>query len=1760
MRKFIATSLVVLMILSMIPMTVFASDFDTTVSNDYFSVISSNVYQLCDGATETELILNNSEGSDRKVVHYFEVDPKNENIEVLPGYYGIDKLDPDNLALDGILDKNSVWSAKELTKTVAYYESLGYNVVGGMNTALAYDSNAPYGYMVMDGVVLGTPQVHSGAQTYLAIDAEGNCELRSMSTPLNGTEVTAISANFGWLVKNGKLTSNTVERTSSDASRSMIGIKADGTLIFCQVDGRNAPVSTGLSNYEMGEMMLSLGCVNAVNCDGGGSSTFVSKREGETSNTMRSIPSDGSERATINSVILVSNAKPTGEFDHAVLSTDYDYYAPGTSAVMNIQGVDSAGSPAELPEDGITWSLSDNSYGTISDGVFTSNGTKGNVTIQMYYNEELVGEKLIKIVDPDVFALALDETVLPYGKDMNIEFACTYGADDWSVCVDGAYTLTLSDDNAATLEGNVLTASNDLSFSGVNVTATYNSDSSVSDVLKITYGKGSEVVFDFEDGNLSNFLGVDEMYDWAAENGAPAPIQSNGNYSSNADSTTFLSSDIVKNGEYSLGVTLDYTDAEFAGWSYNMFFYTGESVVLRDVANGNSATTLGAWVYIPEGAAGLAMQIQGCSKPDGTGGTGGHFYFTTASGAKKNLNSCTEADIPESRWVYATVDLTQFGDYFATYPPYGNTGREPSFIRYYIKPTTAANLTFYFDDFTLDYSSAVDDRVLPTITDVCYANADTAITLDNNATINSNSMTFSAVVADNVKLDNSSAKILVDGNALNNVSVSGKYLASEQVTLLPGIHTVTFEISDTLGNLARVTRTFTVAGDSFITLTGHNDSDTLAEVDSVYYVDINTADISAINKLTTELKLQSANTWEPQGMTVANGFDVTYELDEVENILTLTIERNGNAVNSTDTNLVSVPVRLWSWNGINHVTDTPIKPEVHYATGYCPVINIECKVLTGTVELSKDYSNYTSAFGGKFSEATKINDTVYAWHVHDSELTVLNTEATCTTDGYSDRTYCKSCKSVIDWGTITKASGHSYEVVDGKLACSCGDTLTTSGIVTINGDIYYSINGKLSSGWIVDNNVYYYFDNSTFKGYKDGRYKINNFWYTFDENGVHTEGQWVNVITNGEYNTRYYFAGKYIAAHFQEIDGKTYWFDKNGNLAKGIQLLRPFEGAGISNLFIYDIDENGVVNGPLDYTGVYNLNGTLYYVVDGKVNGGGVIDIDGDLYYVEWNGVVDTGKVYVVAERTNGLVNVGWNYFGEDGKLINNDLCTVDGTTYYIVNGQPAKGYGVIQVDGNLYYINSTGAVGTGKLYVTAAETNSLVNAGYIYTDETGRIYDNEFAEIDGKILYVVKGQPVKSSASAVKEIDGELYFVEWNGNIPTGKIYISAAECNGLTTAGWHYTDETGKFYNNEVVEVEDTNYYMINGKPYATGESKVQELNGELYFVEWNGNVATGKQYIGAEYVNGLTTAGWHYTDETGRLYNNELATIDGKIYYMVHGQMDRTGVSKVREINGELYFVEWNGHVPTGKQYIGAEYVNGLTSAGWHYTDETGRLYDNEFTTIDGKIYYMVHGQMDRSGVSKVREINDELYFVEWNGHVPTGKQYIGAEYVNGLTTAGWHYTDETGRLYDNELATIDGSIYYMVHGQMDRTGTSEIREINDTLYYVEWNGHVATGKIYVSANETNDYVTAGWVYADETGALYNDEFVEISGTLYFMENGTPVKNGIFEFNGGLYYAMWNGTIARNGKFYITDKECNDLIIFGNHTFDANGKMIA
>mgnify|MGYP003767976057 CR=1 FL=1 len=105
----------------------------------------------------------------------------------------------------------------------------------------------------------------------------------------------------GWILANGA--ANTAQWSNFSDSfkgrhpRTLIGWNATH-LFLVAVDGRQS-FSVGMTFQEMADFMLSIGATDAINLDGGGSTTMV------VNGTVRNSPSDGSQRAVGNAVLLV---------------------------------------------------------------------------------------------------------------------------------------------------------------------------------------------------------------------------------------------------------------------------------------------------------------------------------------------------------------------------------------------------------------------------------------------------------------------------------------------------------------------------------------------------------------------------------------------------------------------------------------------------------------------------------------------------------------------------------------------------------------------------------------------------------------------------------------------------------------------------------------------------------------------------------------------------------------------------------------------------------------------------------------------------------------------------------------------------------------------------------------------------------------------------------------------------------------------------------------------------------------------------------------------------------------------------------------------------------------------------------------------------------------------------------------------------------------------------------------------------------------
>lgn len=105
------------------------------------------------------------------------------------------------------------------------------------------------------------------------------------------------------LIENGAIVSNLPAKNYDPTTA--IGVKPNGDVVFYQVDGRSK-TSQGASSVESARFLYDLGCIQAIELDGGGSSAMIARMPGYRSPGLLNTPSDGKERANSNGLILVS--------------------------------------------------------------------------------------------------------------------------------------------------------------------------------------------------------------------------------------------------------------------------------------------------------------------------------------------------------------------------------------------------------------------------------------------------------------------------------------------------------------------------------------------------------------------------------------------------------------------------------------------------------------------------------------------------------------------------------------------------------------------------------------------------------------------------------------------------------------------------------------------------------------------------------------------------------------------------------------------------------------------------------------------------------------------------------------------------------------------------------------------------------------------------------------------------------------------------------------------------------------------------------------------------------------------------------------------------------------------------------------------------------------------------------------------------------------------------------------------------------------
>jgi hypothetical protein len=183
--------------------------------------------------------------------------------------------------------------------------------------------------------------------------------MKIITTP-NWHDIKMSVSGSAILVENGVIPAKfsfTATDTVVKSPKTALGFSKDGkTLFLVTVDGRQT-ASIGLTLKDMALFMQSIGAYNALNMDGGGSTTMVARPLGESSVKVMNNPSDGVTRAVINGVGVFTSA-PKSELAGLIIETNDRYMFTHATRVFTVKGYDKFNNPVEVDPSLIKWSVS----------------------------------------------------------------------------------------------------------------------------------------------------------------------------------------------------------------------------------------------------------------------------------------------------------------------------------------------------------------------------------------------------------------------------------------------------------------------------------------------------------------------------------------------------------------------------------------------------------------------------------------------------------------------------------------------------------------------------------------------------------------------------------------------------------------------------------------------------------------------------------------------------------------------------------------------------------------------------------------------------------------------------------------------------------------------------------------------------------------------------------------------------------------------------------------------------------------------------------------------------------------------------------------------------------------------------------------------------------------------------------------------------------------------------------------------------------
>ncbi len=281
----------------------------------------------------------------------------------------------------------------------------------------------------------------SGAGSFLVQNfVPGDSVTLDVSTNPSWKDIKMALTGGAILVKDGQIPAKFSNIIADRQPRTAVGSTMDGKkLILVTVDGRQTK-SIGMTQTELAYLMLDLGAYNAVNLDGGGSTTMVDRPLGESSLKIVNSPSDSTARG-ISTAIGVFSSAPSASLAGLIINTDDSNIFVNTSRKFTVKGYDSNYNPVSIDQNSVKWSVSGiqgsfsgNTFYPKSVGTGTVTATIDGISQSTEINslsapvQLILGSKTLKISVGDT------KTISVTGKNKNGYTASINPADvKWAV-------------------------------------------------------------------------------------------------------------------------------------------------------------------------------------------------------------------------------------------------------------------------------------------------------------------------------------------------------------------------------------------------------------------------------------------------------------------------------------------------------------------------------------------------------------------------------------------------------------------------------------------------------------------------------------------------------------------------------------------------------------------------------------------------------------------------------------------------------------------------------------------------------------------------------------------------------------------------------------------------------------------------------------------------------------------------------------------------------------------------------------------------------------------------------------------------------------------------------------------------------------------------------------------------------------------------------------------------------------------------------